>query len=73
MKFLSEAQIKTLTTLAAGGRPRFVPPITRRWLRERGWVTVEKHAKGGHVLTITDAGREALELAVNDRKARGLG
>lgn len=60
---LSEAQRKTLQTLARGEKPGYVPSLTRRWLVKRGLITAVKtklpgKAHSTFVLTLTEAGKK---------------
>jgi hypothetical protein len=71
MVVLSEAQYDVLSKLSKGLRVTVVPPITRRWLQNRGYITVERPDKAKHDLTIqiTDLGREVITHAVRAVKS----
>ena len=61
---LADHAYDLLRTLAAGDRPKYVNPSTRRRLRDRGFITVTREPRkpGGwrYTCAITDAGRVAL-------------
>lgn len=70
MVVLSEVQFAVLMQLVRGERVTALPPITRRWLQRRGYVTVQR-VNGGHLLEIqiTDLGREVITTAVRKVKS----
>lgn len=64
MIVLSEAQWVVLSKLCNGERP-LVPPITRRWLQRRGYITIRRIGKSPKLeITVTDLGREVMTQAV---------
>lgn len=55
-----------MSGLVRGERP-FIPPITRRWLQKRGYITVQRVGKGHKLnIEITQLGREVMTQAVKE-------
>jgi len=60
---LSEAQAKVLSVFRDGPtKPKWIAPITRRWLMTRGLIIASSLGKGKHDFNITERGREVLVL-----------
>lgn len=68
MVALSSTQFDVMIKLSRGERVTVIPPVTRKWLQRRGYITVQR-VNNSHELKIeiTDLGREVITTAV--RKA----
>lgn len=60
---LSDAQCKVLQVFRdSETKPKWIAPITRRWLVRHGLITATSQPRGKFVFEITDSGRELLRL-----------